>query len=154
MPLDVGYSSEKVNLKNHAEESFTIGGQNGFTQIILSTPFIDDALLAQLEEMDNLLGLNALSGITKALVVANPQHTNPQMEGWQFGIDTDEAFGDYYGVRLANKELAKTLFIISKDGAVFYHEVLSDLNAPFSIDKALAKIVAANSCYTGHGCHG
>jgi len=37
---------------------------------------------------------------------------------------------------------------------VFYHEILADLNEPFSIDKALAKIVAANSCYTGKGCHG
>ncbi|MDP3587141.1 MAG: hypothetical protein Q8R58_03740 [Sulfuricurvum sp.] len=154
MPLDVGYASEKVSLKNHKDETFTIGGQNGFTQLIFSTPFINDVLLAQLEEIDTLLGLNALQGITKALVVANGQHELPTLEEWLSGYDHDEAYGDYYGVRLSNKELAKSLFIISKDGAIFYHEILSDLNAPFSIDKALAKIVAANSCYTGKGCHG
>jgi hypothetical protein len=37
---------------------------------------------------------------------------------------------------------------------VFYHEILNDLNAPFSFDKALVKISAAQSCYTGKGCHG
>ena len=153
MPLDVGYASEKVNLKNHSDETFTIGGQNGFTQLLISAPFIDEALISQLYELDTLLSLNAMQGITKALVVANSKHKLPALEEWFSGYDYDEAYGDYYGVRLSNKELAKTLVIISKDGAVFYHEILSDLNAPFSIDKALAKIVAANSCYTGKGCH-
>ena len=157
IPLDVGYASEKVSLKNHKDETFSIGGQNGFTQLILSAPFIDDALLAQLEEIDTLLGLNALQGITKALIVANVQHTDPQMEGWLFGIDTDEEFGDYYGMRLAKGELggefAKGLFIVSKDGALFYNEILNDLNESFSLEKALPKIAAAMNCYTGKGCH-
>lgn len=157
MPLDVGYASEKVSLKNHKDETFTIGGQNGFTQLILSTPFIDNGFLVQLEEIDTLLSLNALQGISKALVVANSKHTNPQMEGWQFGIDTDEEFGDYYGMRIAKGKLggefAKGLFIVSKDGALFYNEILNDLNESFSLEKALPKIAAAMNCYTGKGCH-
>ena len=154
MPLDVGYSSEKVDLKNSAGEVFSIGGQNGATQLLISVPFIDDSLISQLRDFDTLLSLNALGGITKALIVANDTHDLPALEEWLSGYDYDEAFGDFYGVRLSNKELAKSLFIISKDGAVFYHEILNDLNEPFSVDKALAKIVAANSCYTGKGCHG
>lgn len=154
MPLDIGYASEKVDLKNASGENFRIGGQNGATQLLISAPFIDEALTTQLQEIDTLLSLNALGGITKALIVANDTHTLPTLEEWLSGYDYDEAFGDYYGVRLSNKELAKSLFIVSKDGAVFYHEILGNLNDPFSIDKALAKIVAANSCYTGKGCHG
>jgi len=154
MPLDVGYASERVDLKNSAGETFRVGGQNGATQLLTSVPFIDDALIAQLHEIDTLLSLNALGGITKALIVANDQHALPALEEWLVGYDYDEAFGDYYGIRLSNKELAKSLFIISKDGAVFYHEILDDLNAPFSFDKALVKISAAQSCYTGKGCHG
>lgn len=154
MPLDVGYASEKVDLKNASGENFRIGGQNGATQLLISVPFIDDALISQLKEIDTLLSLNALGGITKALIVANDKHEIPALEEWLSGYDYDEAYGDYYGVRLSNKELAKSLFIISKDGAVFYHEILNDLNNPFNIDKTLAKIVAANSCYTGKGCHG
>ena len=154
MPLDVGYGSEKINIKNSLGEIIPIGGQNGATQLLISTPFIDDALISQLHELDTLLSLNALGGMTKALIVANDKHELPTLPEWISGYDYDEAYGDYYGVRLSNKELAKSLFIISKDGAVFYHEILSDLNEPFSIDKTLAKIVTANSCYTGKGCHG
>jgi peroxiredoxin len=157
IPLDIGYSSEKVSLKNHLGESFTIGGQNGFTQLILSTPFIDDSLVKQLEEINVLLELNALQSITKSLVVASKNHTNPNIQGWQFGIDVDEAFGDYYGVRLPKGELGgeftKALFIVSKDGALFYDEILDDLNKSFSLEKTLSKIAAAMNCYTGKGCH-
>jgi thiol peroxidase len=157
MPLDVGYASEKVTLKNPSGETFALGGQNGFTQLILSVPFIDEPLIAQLQELNTLLSLNALTGVSKTLIVANDSHTDPQIEGWQFGIDTDEAFGDYYGVRLAKGELggefAKALFIVSKDGALFYNDIPNDLNTLFSLEKALSKIAAANNCYTGKGCH-
>lgn len=157
MPLDVGYASEKVTLKNHSDETFSIGGQNGLTQLLISTPFIDDDFLIQLKEIDTLLSLNALQGITKAVIVANPKHSDPQMEGWIFGADSDEAFGDYYGIRLAEGELggefAKALFVISKDGALFYTEIPGDLNEPFSLEKVLPKIAAATNCYTGKGCH-
>lgn len=157
-PLDIGYSSEKVDLKNGSGEIYQIGGQNGGTQLIISAPFIDESLIAQLHELDSLLYINALRGITKSLVVATDKNDIPVMDEWHTGYDYDDAFGDYYGVRLRGEELggelAKTLFIISKDGAVFYHEVLSDLDAPFSLDKALLKVAAAQNCYTGKGCHG
>lgn len=154
MPLDIGYASERVDLKNSTGETFRIGGQNGSTQLIIVLPFIDDSCISQLKEMDSLLSINALGGITKALIVATDNHAMPPLEEWLVGFDYDEAFGDYYGVRLSNKELAKSLFIISKDGAVFYHDIVNDLNDPFSLEKALLKIAAAESCYTGKGCHG
>lgn len=158
IPLDIGYASERVELKNGSGEPFRIGGQNGATQLLISAPFIDDLLLSQLNEIDTLLSLNAIKGITKALIVATDKYPLPALEEWLSGHDYDEAFGDCYGVRLAGGELgrefAKALFIISKDGAVFYHEILKDLNGTFGLDKALAKIVAAQSCYSGKGCHG
>jgi len=157
MPLDIGYASEKVTLKNHADETFSIGGHTGYTQLIVSTPFIDDEFLTQMGEITTLLSLNALDNVSKTIVVANAKHEDPSLEGWQFGIDDDEAFGDYYGIRLAKGELggefAKALFVISKDGALFYDEILGDLNEPFKLEKALPKIAAAMQCYTGKGCH-
>ena len=157
IPLDIGYASERVDLTDGKKGTFTVGGQTGSTQLIISTPFIDDEFVSQMKEIDILLELNALQGISKAIVVATDKHINPQIEGWQFGIDTDEAFGDYYGIRLAKGELggefAKALFIISKDGALFYDEILNDLNDIFSLEKAFPKIAAAMNCYTGKGCH-
>lgn len=157
LPMDVGYASERVSLSD-GTKSFTAGGHTGFTQLLISTPFIDEEFLIQMREIDTLLALNALQGISKTIVVANAGHTDPRMEGWMFGIDSDEAFGDYYGIRLAPGELggefAKALFIISKDGALFHSEIVPDLHGPFSLEKVLNKIAAAQNCYTGKGCHG
>lgn len=157
MPLDIGYASERVELQNSLNESFSIGGQNGATQLIITTPFIDEELLIQLHDINVLLDLNALGEISKTLVVATDKHHFPDFGEWRFGIDKAQAFGDYYGIRLSPGELggefAKALFVVSKDGALFYHEILSDLNAPFDIEKALVKIAAAHNCYTGKGCH-
>lgn len=158
LPLDIGYASEKVELKNHSDTPFNVGGQNGFTQLIITTPFIDEELITQMGEIDTLLSLNALDATAKTLVVATTAHVDPSIEGWGFGIDRDEAFGDYYGIRLRPGELggefAKALFIVSKDGALFYSEILSDLTEPFDTAKAIVKIAAAQNCYTGKGCHG
>lgn len=157
LPLDIGYATERVDLSDGDTSTFSIGGHTGMTQLILTAPFIDDVLVSELSEIDTLLSLNALEGISKTLVVARSNHTNPRMEGWQFGIDADEAFGDYYGVRLAPGELggefAKSLCIVSKDGALFYNEILKDLDETFSLEKAIPKIAAAMNCYTGKGCH-
>lgn len=158
MPLDIGYASEKVDLKNSAGEIFQIGGQNGTTQLIVAVPFVTEELIKQLKEIDSLLYINALGGMSKVLIVATDKHDMPVMEEWLVGYDYDKAFGDYYGVRLSGEELsgelAKSIFIISKDGAVFHHEILCDLNEPFNIEKLILKTAAAQSCYTGKGCHG
>lgn len=157
MPLGVGYASQKVTLKDINGQPLVIGGQNGHTQLIITAPFINNDLLAQIKEIDELLALNALI-ISKSLVVATKEHNNPQLSKWNYGYDYDTQFGDYYGIRLGEGELcgefAKALFVVSKDGALFYDEIPKDLNAFFSAEKAIAKIAAAINCYTGHGCHG
>lgn len=157
IPLGVGYASQKVSLKDKNDQVFVIGGQNGDTQLIITVPFIDEDLITQLNEIDTLLNLNALA-ISKSLVVATQKHIDPNLKEWNYGIDYDTQFGDYYGVRLGYGELCgeftKALFIVSKDGALFYDEIVKDINDSFSLEKALPKIAAAMSCYTGHGCHG
>lgn len=157
MPLGIGYASEKVEVTHPANGAFSVGGQNGFTQLIVTAPFVDDNLVTQLREIDTLLSLNALEGISKTMVVAHAEHSDPQLEGWRFGIDTDEAFGDYYGVRFAPGELGgeftKALLVISKDGALFYDDIPKSLHETFSLEKAIPKIAAATNCYTGKGCH-
>lgn len=157
LPLDIGYASERVELKNAVGEKFRIGGQDGSTQLIVTVPFVNDALLSELNELTSLLAINALGGVNKVLAVANDQYELPLIDGWQVGFDYDEALGDYYGIRLGSGEMggefAKAFFIISKDGALFFSDISNDLDAPIDIAKAIVKIAAADNCYTGKGCH-
>lgn len=157
MPLDIGYASEKVEVKSPDGAKTTIGGQNGKTQLIVTAPFIDDALKAELEQIDRELPEGGEYEVTAALLVANEMHGDPALKKIRFLIDHDDAFGDYYGVRLCGEpcdgELTKALFVISKDGALFYDEFVENLHEPFNADTLLRKIAAAQTCYTGKGCH-
>lgn len=157
MPLDVGYASEKVTLTGSDGKNYTIGGQNGKTQLIISAPFIDDALVDELKELNEQLPKGGEYEVTAALVVANDSHRFPELDGIDFFVDSEEEYGDYYGVRLSGEpyggELTKAAILISKDGAIFYDDFAEDLTERFNTDTLLRKIMAAQTCYTGKGCH-
>lgn len=156
-PLDIGYASEKVSVKDGEGEEHIIGGQNGKTQVIVTAPFIDDSFSDELRSLREQLPKGGDYEVSVSVVVANERHTDPGIEDFAFFIDHDDSFGDWYGVRLADgpceKELTKALFVISKDGALFYDEFVSNLHDPFNIDTLLRKVHAAQTCYTGKGCH-
>jgi peroxiredoxin len=157
MPLDIGYASEKVTLTTKEGTSRIVGGQNGATQLIVTAPFIDDTFVAELEAIDKALPRGGEHEVTAALIVAGTGHNDPQLEKFEFLIDSDAEFADWYGVRLSGDplegELTKALFVISKDGALFYDEFAKNLHDPFNAETALRKIYAAQECYTGKGCH-
>ena len=157
MPLDIGYTSEKVALKSVDGKEHFLGGQNGKTQLIITTPLIDDAFLEELKTIDEMLPQGGEYEVTASLVVANDTHKTPTLEKFDFYIDANDELGDFYGLRLKgepyNDELTKAIVLISKDGAIFYDDFVSNIEEKFNIDTLYRKIAAAQTCYTGKGCH-
>lgn len=157
MPLDIGYASEKVLVTTSDTQEYILGGQNGKTQLIITTPYIDDNFIQELKEIDEILPIGGDYEVTASLVVANKKQTIPEFEKINFFIDTNEELGDFYGVRLKGEpyenELTKAAILISKDGAIFYDDFLEDLDDKFNIETLYRKIAAAQECYTGKGCH-
>jgi thiol peroxidase len=157
LPLDVGYASERVTLLDEEKNPHAVGGQNGQTQLFITTPFIDEAFLGELAQINKLLPHGGDFVVTATLIVANDAHKNPHLEKIAFLMDAEGEFGDFYGVRLLGEpydfELTKALILISKDGAIFYDEFVQDLSDSFNLDTLLRKITAAQICYTGKGCH-
>ncbi|WP_345984623.1 redoxin family protein [Sulfurimonas sp. HSL-1656] len=154
-PLDIGYASEKVTLKAPDGTSQSVGGQDGKTHLIVTVPFIDDNCIAELQAIGK--ALPKADDVTASLIVAATSHEDPKVEGFRFLLDSDEEFADWYGVRLSGEpldgELTKALFIISKDGALYYDEFARNLHDPFNAETAVRKVYAAQECYTGKGCH-
>lgn len=157
IPLDIGYASEKVSLTNDKGESVEIAGQDGQTQLIVSVPFIDESIATELKAIANEIPKNEDHEVTLSLVVGKQAHQNPKIEGFDFLIDSEGEFGDWYGLRLVGSplegELTKAITLISKDGALFYDEHLTNLEEPFNQETLIRKIAAAQVCYTGKGCH-
>lgn len=157
MPLDIGYASEKVSLTDSNGVKHTVGGHNGKTQLVITTPFIDKEFLDELKSIDEMLPKGGDYEVTASLVVANSNHKDPNLENIEFFIDSGEEFGDYYGTRLKgdpyNSEFTKALILISKDGAIYYDEFTKNIDDKFNADTLLRKVSAAQVCYTGKGCH-
>ena len=157
MPLDIGYASERVSVKDISGKEQTLGGQNGKTQLIITLPFINDTCEDELRDIAKDLPKGGDHEVVPSIIVAHSQHKTPDIKGFDFYIDEDEEFADYYGVKLegdpCNGELTKALILISKDGAIFYDEFVKDINDSFNTATLGRKILAAQECYTGKGCH-
>ncbi len=155
LPLDIGYASDRVKVTTKEGTECSIGGQNGTTHLIITAPFIDDAFVAELKAISKALPQD--EKFRASIVVAKSAHEDPNLAPFEFLIDSDEEFADWYSVRLSGDplggELTKALFVISKDGAIFYDEYAKNLHDPFNADTALRKIQAAQLTYTGKGCH-
>lgn len=157
IPLDIGYASEEVTLTRENGQALSVAGQNGETQLILSAPFIDDAFVLELKEIADMIPKESEYTVKVTLVVANDGHKNPNIEGLDYLIDSQGEFADWYGLRLVGKplegELTKALMLISKDGAIFHDDYPENLQESFNHETLYRKIVAAQTCYTGKGCH-
>ncbi|MBN2816548.1 MAG: hypothetical protein JXQ67_07665 [Campylobacterales bacterium] len=157
MPLDIGYASEVVHLIDMNGKQHVIGGHNGKTQLIITTPNINDTFIHEMKKIDEIIPISSTYELTASIVVANSSHPEIELSKFNFLIDSEEELADMYGVRLKgmpyDNELTKALILISKDGAIFYDQFCDNLENEFNIDILYRKILAAQLCYTGKGCH-
>ncbi len=157
MPMDVGYASEQVDVYDNQGNKHAIGGHNKKTQLFITLPFIDEHSIAELEAIAKELPKDQDETMTSAVILSEIPQTPPEIEGLNFFEDKEEEFADFYGVKLEgmplNNALTKALILVSKDGAIFYDEFMKDIEQGFNIPTLARKILAAQECYTGKGCH-
>lgn len=157
MPLDIGYASEVVHLIDTDGKQHTVGGHNGKTQLIITTPNISDTFIHEMKKINEIIPQSQEHEVVASLVVANDLHPQIELDKFNFLIDSQDELADMYGVRLKgvpyDNELTKAIILISKDGAIFYDQFCDDLENEFNVDILYRKILAAQLCYTGKGCH-
>jgi len=156
-PLDIGYMSEKITLKLLDGTEIEIGGQNGATQVLISLPFLADHEIQELQKIDSFLPQGGEYEVQTTLIFAQKPENIPSFEKIRIAVDAQGEFGDMYAFRLQGEPLegalAKQITLISKDGALFYDDFCNNLQDNFNLEKLELKIIAAQNCYTGKGCH-
>lgn len=72
-------------------------------------------------------------------------------------FDSDDEFGSMYGTKIVSgsleDRLTKSLFLIGKDGAIFYIDMPKELEKPLGLDRLQIELNKAYTSYTGVGCH-
>ncbi len=154
--LDVGYGSEKVEVTTKDDKKVLIGGHQNRIQIIVSAPAADAALHAEVEALVSGMNEVAAGRIDGYVITAKGG------DSWPGGffthvVDSDEGFGDYYGLRIGSGELSgeltKCLSIVAEDGTLMYHDLPEAIEAPFNTERFVRNINLSMSCCDKKGCH-
>ncbi|HHH18997.1 MAG TPA: hypothetical protein ENK86_00580 [Campylobacterales bacterium] len=160
--IDVGYMAENFEAQdeyNHSVEVRRSHSDHSMTVLVSFPNYIDfkeeilamDAFLSHLQVAVHCY-LIFDSRIPEATVLDN------RLKKFQLLFDTEKEFGAMYGTQIVSgsleDRLTKSLFLVSKDGAIFYLDMPHDLAKPLDLERLQVELNKAYITYTGVGCHG
>jgi peroxiredoxin len=161
--IDVGYMAENIDVvdlsanqvqikRSHKDKSMTV---------LVSFPDDKDGYIDEILLIDEFLSkiqvpLNAYMIFDKDAKIQDNLKQN--LKKFEVVIDAQDEFGNMYGTKLISgslkDKLTKSLFLISKDGAIFYLDMPNDLSDKFDLERLRVELNKAYVSYTGVGCHG
>jgi len=159
--MEEGYMAQSITVSTPYADKFTIqrSSKDISMTILFSVPnleFEEDIL-----QIDNFLSLLQVP-IHSYLIFDRPsqgaQKLQKQLKIMQMAYDNYNEFGAWYGTKILDGSLAdslcKSLFLISKDGAVFYVDMPHDMSDKINLERLHIALNKAFTIYTGVGCHG
>jgi peroxiredoxin len=160
---DIGYMAENVEVETLEGETKTIkrSHTDEAMTLLISFPNTQENFVKEMFKLDQFMSdiqvpihcyfLFAKSNDNLKLI----QKT---LQKFEIVIDKEEEFGSMYGTQIVSGTLAlqltKSLFLISKDGAVFYLQLPETLEKQFDLENLQIQLNKAFVSYTGVGCHG
>ncbi len=159
--IEEGYMAQNISVSTPDIDKFTIqrSSKDLTMTILFSVPNLEfeDEIL----QIDSFLSL--LQVPVKSYLIFN--HPLPEIEKLQerlktlqVAYDTCDEFGIWYGMKIIDGSLArslgKSLFLISRDGAVFYTDIPADMSEKINLERLHIALNKAYTIYTGVGCHG
>lgn len=145
----VGYESDKVRVRIENEEC-CIGGSMRTTQIIFCLPEMDEMSYHEISQLEHTLSSHAWEQ-TQGYIVTSSSLT-VSLNHFHVAYDYYHEFEEYYGMGLPNHQLAKGVFVISKEGTLCYRDIPKDALTAFHSNKLLQEIIKTYKYYTGVGC--
>lgn len=161
--IDVGYMAENVDMidfygnkkeikRSHEDKAMTL---------IMSFPDMTKEFFDEIVSVDEFM--KDIQVPIHCYFVFNKEYEEKtalknKIEKFEIMYDTENEFGNMYGTKIVSGELdeklTKALFLISKDGAVFYLDIPDDLSKPIDLARLQVELNKAYVSYTGVGCHG
>lgn len=161
--IDVGYMAENFEAmdlngdivevkRSHTDKAMTL---------LLSFPHAKEEFLSEILRLDAMMALIQVPIYCYILFDRDGEDKEvlkAKLEKFTLLFDTQDEFGSMYGTKLVSgtleDKLTKALFLISKDGALFYLDMPSDLQKPLDAERLRVELNKAYASYTGVGCHG
>jgi peroxiredoxin len=160
---DVGYMAENIEVETFEEKTKTIkrSHSDGAMTLLISFPNSDESFVKEIFKLDQFMSdiqvpihcyfLFAKRNDDLELIAKT-------LQKFEIVLDSEQEFGAMYGTQIVSgslkEQLTKSLFLISKDGAVFYLQLPNNLQQPLELENLQMQLNKAFVTYTGVGCHG
>jgi peroxiredoxin len=161
--IDVGYMAESVEVQDLYGKNMILkrSHTNKAMSLFISFPHTNNGFFEEIEIIDKFM--HAIQVDIHCYFIFSPKVEEKvilknRLNKFQIVFDTHNEFGSMYGTEIVNGNLTnlltKSLFLISKDGAVFYLDMPQDLDTPLDLERLQIELNKAYTTYTGVGCHG
>jgi len=159
--MEEGYMAQSIAVSTPYADKFTIqrSREDISMTILFSVPNLK--FEEEIVQIDNFLSLLQVP-IQSYLIFDHPlqgaKKLQKQLKIMQVAYDSYDEFGAWYGTKIIDGSLAgslcKSLFLISRDGAVFYVDMPHDMSDKINLERLHIALNKAFTIYTGVGCHG
>lgn len=160
--IDIGYMAENIEVEDINGEIKEIrrSHSDGSMTLLVSFPNLDEEFKAELLKVDEFLSRIQVP-INCYFIFSEKsdeiEALGKELKKFELVFDKEEDFGNMYGTKIVSgsleDKLTKSLFLISKDGAVFYLDMPNELEKSFDLERLQVELNKAYVTYTGTGCH-
>lgn len=160
--MDIGYMGENVNVISTCKEKKELkrSHANKSMTMFISFPSCEDFLteILKLDEFMSKIQVDINCYLLFDTVTQENSDLQTKLKKLEIYFDEENEFGNMYGTKIEygtlKNKLTKALFLISKDGAVFYIDMPEQIENFLDIDRLHVALNKAYITYTGVGCHG
>ena len=160
--MDIGYMAENFEACSIDDKITEIkrSSPDRALSVFISFPSFDEEFGAEILKIDMLLA--ELEVEVHCYIIFDKKTDDlvllsSKLEKFTILIDNEEEFGNMYGTKIVGGslegKLTKALFLISKDGSVFYVDMPEDLSTKIDLERLSVELNKAYETYTGKGCH-
>lgn len=159
---DVGYMAENIEVNDFYGNIKEIkrSDEKDSMSLLVSFPDANDDFINEIIMLDEFLS-HIQVDINCYFIFNNKIENNMALKNrlkkFEIVFDTEEEFGNMYGTKIVSGELenklTKSLFLISKDGAIFHLQMPNNLKEQLDFDRLKVELNKAYMTYTGTGCH-
>ena len=161
--IDIGYMAENFEVTdiNGDTKEVKRSHSDGAMSLFISFPDASDNFSKEILRIDQFM--SKIQVPIKCYFIFNEKSENTtvlknRLKKFEMVFDTEDEFGNMYGVKIVSgnmeNKLTKAMFLISKDGAVFFLDMPSNIEKEFDLDRLQVELNKAYVTYTGVGCHG
>ena len=161
--IDIGYMAENFEVSdvNGEKKEIKRSHSDGAMSLFISFPDASDDFSKEILKIDQFM--SNIQVPIQCYFIFNEKLDNTtvfknRLKKFAMVFDTEDEFGNMYGTKIVSgnlkDKLTKALFLISKDGAVFFLDIPSNLEKEFDLERLQVELNKAYVTYTGVGCHG